>query len=71
MADVCSQCQQHSLVWGHRSATSRHRWEDGEGSCVCEPQPLCVSCQLPVMRDNGLLLLDDEAFPASTAVFLN
>lgn len=66
----CPQCQSDLVLWCHRSAVERHRWESGEGTCTCGPRALCAVCEIDLLRENALVLLDVEAWP-SAAPYLN
>jgi hypothetical protein len=68
---ACPQCSGRSVIWGHRGSVERHAWEDGEATCCCQPRLVCAVCELGLLRDNGLVLLDNDCWAEGRPRHLN
>lgn len=65
MSMRCPSCQQsETLIWAHNGGVDTHRWDatDDEQDCSCDPQVICTSCDSPVIREHGFVVLDSACF---------
>lgn len=71
MLTGCSRCGHDVGLWAHRGAVTHHRWTDtDEGTCGCHPTPICALCDHGLLKEHGLVLVDNDA-PMTEGVLLN